>query len=141
MSELRARRRFRAITVEIRKKVEALRASAKAAAPPGECRKPRQPNEHFKQKAYKLIRHYVQNGHEAVFANIVNEVPTSPTTRIKLEDNPFYWGLLAMAEPGVLYSVNQLRRIALGFLDAHKHDVGEEGLLWHLRKFKPSADR
>lgn len=78
---------------------------------------PRQPYADFRNKAYEVLKYYVDYDFTDAFKWYLAARGKSPMrTRIKIEDNPFHWGLLAMsvaamsgADDGGFLSANRLR--------------------------------
>lgn len=87
-------------------------------------------NEHFRSKAYKLLTHYVDHGFQASFRWVLCMRGKEPkTVRITLEENPFHWGLLAMAAASEqVLSRNKLRDLGKDLHAAHAGGIQNDDL-------------
>lgn len=97
-------------------------------------RSSRRPNERFKKSAYKLIAHYVENEFHHTFALVLSELGRIPKTSIQPDDNPFFWGLVAICGDETIFSMNQLRRIAMAMHRGYELEIPPDQILEFLRR-------
>ncbi|MEO8272086.1 MAG: hypothetical protein ABI557_20415 [Aureliella sp.] len=93
---------------------------AQSRQDPPRCR-PHDAYVYFREEAFALLSYYVDHEFVAAFQwYLVVRERLPKRTRVRLEDNPFHWGLLAMsAASGTYMSPNKLRDLGVAMLDAH----------------------
>jgi hypothetical protein len=81
--------------------------------------------DHFREKAYKLLSHYVDHDLHEAFGWLAQIRGAAPKRlRGSVRDNNFHLGLLAMTgAAGVFMSPNKLRDLAKLMQQAHEDDV------------------
>jgi hypothetical protein len=80
---------------------------------------------HFRVRAFRLLVHYVDSDRQEAFRWLLLMYGAAPKkARIRLQENPFHWGLLAMtAAAGPFMSRNRLRTLAAIMKRAHEQHI------------------
>jgi hypothetical protein len=96
---------------------------------------------HFRNRAFRLLTHYVDTDRSEAFRWLLMMYGAAPRkTRIPLSDNPFHWGLLALTSAGGTFmSKNKLRSLAVLMKRAHAEGLSEadfETFVQHERRLQ-----
>ena len=85
---------------------------------------------HFRARAYRLLTHYVDHGLADAFQwSLMMSGAAPKKRRIRMHENAFHWGLLAMTSAaGTFMSPNKLRTLGALMKQAHAEGVAETEL-------------
>lgn len=127
--------RLEAISIDIHFEFEAERTRAKGGSAASHTRGP---YALFQERAYTLLRYFLQNEFTAAFEWYL-KIREDPRKRPKgdLEDHPFHWGLRAMsvARKSFMHR-NKLRDLADDMRSAYAADVDEGAFVNYRRHLK-----
>ena len=78
---------------------------------------------YIKREAYRIIIHYWTNGHGSLFERVVRRDGRALTSRVRLDENPFHFGLLALFSDDSIVSRQDRSVFAMQMLYAYHHGV------------------
>lgn len=80
-------------------------------------------NGFIKRESYRIITHYIMAGRASFFESVIRRDGRALTSRVKLRDNPFHFGLLAMFVDDEVISRQDRSVFATQMLYAFHHGV------------------
>lgn len=86
-------------------------------------------NGYLKRESYRIIDHYVTHGRARFFENVVRQDGRGLTARVKLEENPFHFGLLALFADDSVVSKQDRSLFSMQMLYAYQHGIPPEFLI------------
>ena len=86
-------------------------------------------NGYLKRESYRIIVHYVAQGRSRFFENVVRQDGRGLTARVKLEENPFHFGLLALFADDSVVSKQDRSLFSMQMLYAYRHGIPAEFLI------------
>lgn len=90
------------------------------------------PISYMKRQSYRIICHYLEKGSARFFEYAVRTEGRSLPSTVKLEENPFHYGLLALFSDDRLLSRQDRSFFAAQMLYAYRHAVAPEHLVGFL---------
>ena len=78
---------------------------------------------YVKREAYRIIIHYWSNGFGSLFEQVVRRDGRALTSRVRLDENPFHFGLLALFSDDSVISRQDRSVFAMQMLFAYHHGV------------------
>lgn len=100
------------------------RKKLKGVLPPGESA-----SGYLKRECYRIIIHYMAKGPASFFEQVVRRDGRALTSRVKLEENPFHYGLLALFDGEDVVSRQDRSTFASQMLYAYHHSVPPKFLI------------
>jgi len=100
------------------------RKGAKEAMPPAES-----PAGYLKRECYRIIIHYLSKDRARFFEQVVRRDGRGLTSRVKLEENPFHFGMLALFTDDSVVSRQDRSTFAMQMLYAYHHAVPPKFLI------------
>lgn len=84
---------------------------------------------YLKRECYRIIIHYVTKGAAPFFEQVVRRDGRALTSRVKLEQNPFHFGMLALFSDDSVVSRQDRSTFAMQMLYAYRHSVHPKFLI------------
>lgn len=84
---------------------------------------------YLKRECYRIIIHYMSKGAASFFERVVRRDGRALTSRVKLEQNPFHFGMLALFSDDSVVSRQDRSTFAMQMLYAYHHAVPPKFLI------------
>jgi hypothetical protein len=101
-----------------------LRRQSAEALPPAESAAG-----YLKRECYRIIIHYLTKGSASFFERVIRRDGRALTSRVKLEENPFHFGMLALFADDSVVSRQDRSSFAMQMLYAYHHSVPPKFLI------------
>ncbi len=80
-------------------------------------------NGYLKRESYRIIVHYISHERTRFFEGVIRRDGRGLTARVKLEENPFHFGLLALFADDSVVSKQDRSLFAMQMLYAYHHAI------------------
>jgi hypothetical protein len=87
-----------------------------------------------------LIRHYVEHGKAELFERVIRQAGRGLTSKVRLDENPFHYGLLAMFVDDTILTRHDRSLFAHQMLYAYRHQVPPELLIGFIYQCGSSSE-
>lgn len=86
-------------------------------------------NGYLKRESYRAIVHYVAHGRAQFFEWVIRREGRGLTSRVKLDENPFHFGLLALFADDSVVTRQDRNLFSMQMLYAYHHGIPPEFLI------------
>ncbi|WP_156370322.1 hypothetical protein [Novosphingobium sp. Leaf2] len=78
---------------------------------------------YLKRESYRIISHYISQGRTRIFEEVIRRDGRALTSRVRLDENPFHFGLLALFSDDEVMSKQDRSTFSSQMLYAYHHSI------------------